>query len=451
MRQRPERAGVADLRTITEVSPLVRSGAVSPVDLVTSCLAEAAERSSLNAFVTLMGDSALDEAKKAQEDIHAGRYRGPLHGIPIAVKDLIDVAGTRTTSGSAIPTEPSSSDAVVIQQLRRAGAIVIGKTNLHEFAFGTTSEETAFGAVVNPLDATRSAGGSSGGSAAALAAGMAFGALGTDTGGSIRIPSAACGTVGLKAGFGEISCEGVVPLCVTLDHVGPMTRSVPDAALMYSVLTSSTAGTEADEPSRRLRFGIPRGYFGEFLDEGTAQAIERVASALRAAGHTVSDVTIADAAWTPHVYLHVCLPEASWYHAPWMEKHASSYSPGVYIRLELGRYVLAEDYVRAMQLREGLTRRVEAALDGCDALLLGTMPTGATPLGATTVEIDGRKEPVRAAMLRLTQLFNLTGHPALALPAGTGSDGLPRSVQLVGHKGRTPQLLQAGAVVAALA
>jgi aspartyl-tRNA(Asn)/glutamyl-tRNA(Gln) amidotransferase subunit A len=163
----------------------------------------------------------------------------------------------------------------------------------------------------------------------------------------------------------------------------------------------------------------------------------------------VSDVTIADAAWTPHVYLHLCLPEASWYHAPWMEKHASSYSPGVYIRLELGRYVLAEDYVRAMQLREGLTMRVDAALDGCDALLLGTMPTGATLLGATTVEIGGRKEPVRAAMLRLTQLFNITGHPALALPAGTGRDGLPRSVQLVGHKGRTLALLQAGTAVTA--
>jgi aspartyl-tRNA(Asn)/glutamyl-tRNA(Gln) amidotransferase subunit A len=421
------------------------------VDLVTACLAEAEARSSLNAFITLMAESALDEARRAQEEIHGGRYRGPLHGIPIAVKDLIDVAGTRTTSGAALPVEPSASDAVVIEQLRRAGAVVIGKTNLHEFAFGTTSEETAFGPVVNPLDATRSAGGSSGGSAAALAAGMAFGALGTDTGGSVRIPSAACGTVGLKPGFGEVSCEGVVPLCVTLDHVGPMARSVDDVALMYSALTPSSLAQQTEEPSRHLRFGRPRGYFDEFLDDGTSEAIDSVASALKDAGHTVSDVEIADAAWTPHVYLHLCLPEASWYHAPWMEKHASSYSPGVYVRLELGRYVLAEDYVRAMQLRHGLTARVEAALDGCDALLLGTMPTGATQLGATTIEIDGRKEPIRAAMLRLTQLFNITGHPALALPAGRGSDGLPRSVQLVGHKGRTPHLLQAGAVVAALA
>jgi aspartyl-tRNA(Asn)/glutamyl-tRNA(Gln) amidotransferase subunit A len=421
------------------------------VDLVTACLAEAEARSSLNAFITLMAESALDEARRAEEEIHGGRYRGPLHGIPIAVKDLIDVAGTRTTSGAALPVEPSASDAVVIEQLRRAGAVVIGKTNLHEFAFGTTSEETAFGPVVNPLDATRSAGGSSGGSAAALAAGMAFGALGTDTGGSVRIPSAACGTVGLKPGFGEVSCEGVVPLCVTLDHVGPMARSVDDVALMYSALTPSSLAQQTEEPSRHLRFGRPRGYFDEFLDDGTSEAIDSVASALKDAGHSVSDVEIADAAWTPHVYLHLCLPEASWYHAPWMEKHASSYSPGVYVRLELGRYVLAEDYVRAMQLRHGLTARVEAALDGCDALLLGTMPTGATQRGATTIEIDGRKEPIRAAMLRLTQLFNITGHPALALPAGRGSDGLPRSVQLVGHKGRTPHLLHAGAVVAALA
>src|SRR4051794_30688544 len=181
---------MTDLRTIEELAPLVRGGTVSPVSLVEGCLAAIEARPSVNAFITVLRDRALDDARAAEREIAAGRHRGPLHGIPIAVKDLIDVAGTKTTSGSALPVTEAAADAPVIERLRTAGAIIIGKTNLHEFAFGTTSEETAFGPVRNPLDETRSAGGSSGGSAAALVAGMAFGALGTDTGGSIRIPSA---------------------------------------------------------------------------------------------------------------------------------------------------------------------------------------------------------------------------------------------------------------------
>ena len=199
-----------DLRTITEIAPLVRAGAISPVTLVRGCLSAIEARPQVNAFITVLRESALEDATRAEEDIRAGRYKGPLHGIPIAVKDLIHIAGARTTSGSALPSTEASSDAPVVQRMREAGAILIGKTNLHEFAFGTTSEESAYGPVRNPLDETRSAGGSSGGSAAALAAGMAFGALGTDTGGSVRIPSAACGTVGLKPAIGEISPVGVV-------------------------------------------------------------------------------------------------------------------------------------------------------------------------------------------------------------------------------------------------
>jgi aspartyl-tRNA(Asn)/glutamyl-tRNA(Gln) amidotransferase subunit A len=193
--------------SIASLAPLVRSGAQRPTDLVRACLRRAEDGREINAFIALMADTALAEARRAEEEIRAGRYRGPLHGIPIAVKDLIDVAGTRTTAGSAVPSNEAAADAPVVARLREAGAIIIGKTNLHEFAFGTTSEETAFGAVRNPLDLSRSAGGSSGGSAAALTAGMCYGAIGTDTGGSIRIPSAACGTVGLKPSYGDITSD----------------------------------------------------------------------------------------------------------------------------------------------------------------------------------------------------------------------------------------------------
>src|SRR5262245_55311299 len=199
-------------RDITQIAPLVGSGALSPVELVQQCLARIAERSDLNAFITVLADAALAEARAAEREIRTGTYRGPLHGIPISVKDLIDVSGTATTSGSAVPAPKAVADAPIVTRLRTAGAVIVGKTNLHEFAFGTTSDESAFGPVRHPRDPSRSPGGSSGGAAVALVEGMCFGSVGTDTGGSIRIPSAACGTVGLKPTLGELPCDGIVPL-----------------------------------------------------------------------------------------------------------------------------------------------------------------------------------------------------------------------------------------------
>jgi aspartyl-tRNA(Asn)/glutamyl-tRNA(Gln) amidotransferase subunit A len=436
-----------DLRAIVEVAPLVRSGALLPIDLVRSCLDQIDARPHVNAFTTVLQDSALDEAKRAASEIRAGRWRGPLHGVPIAVKDLIDVAGTRTTSGSKVPSIEAAADAPVVRSVRDAGAIIIGKTNLHEFAFGTTSDESAFGPVRNPFDETRSAGGSSGGSAAALATGMCFGAIGTDTGGSIRIPSAACGTIGLKPTFGELSTAGVVPLSPSLDHVGPMTRSVADAAVLLQVMKGMQPTGLLAAP-RRLVFGIPRSFFADHVDEDVSRALEAARTALAENGHEAVDVEIEHAKATADVYLHIVLPEASWYHTPLLERHASSYSPGVRLRLEMGGYVLAEDYIRALKLKEALTLRVDRALEGCDALLLPCLPTAAPPLGATTVEINGRTEPVRGSMLRLTQLFNLTGHPVVALPAGNGRDGMPRGMQVVGMRNGTERLLAVAAATA---
>lgn len=435
-----------DLRQIVEIAALVRTGALFPIDLVQSCLGRIQDRPRVNAFITVLEDSALDEAQRAENEIRAGRWRGPLHGIPIAVKDLIDVAGTRTSSGSALPSIEATADAPLVRRLRDAGAIIIGKTNLHEFAFGTTSEESAFGPVRNPLDLSRSAGGSSGGSAAALADGMCFGAIGTDTGGSVRIPSAACGTVGLKPTYGELPVDGIVPLSPSLDHAGPIARSVADAAILFRVMKGLQPTGVLNSP-RRLVLGVPGPYFRDRLDAGVAAALARVRALLEASGHDLIDVEIEHASWTPDVYLHIVLPEACSYHAPLLERHASSYSPGVRLRLELGRYVLAEDYLRALELRNDLRLRVDQALDGCDALLLPTLPIAAPPLGADAVDVGGRTEPVRAAMLRLTQLFNLTGHPSIALPADSGLDGLPRSVQLVGQRNATERLLAIAAAV----
>ena len=427
-----------DLRAIAEIAPLVRRGEISPVDLVRGCLERIESRPELNAFITVLAETALVEAAAAEREIADGHYQGPLHGIPVSVKDLVDVAGTPTTSGSAVPPRRPRHDAPLVRRLRHAGAILIGKTNLPEFAFGTTGDETAFGAIRNPLDTSRSAGGSSSGAAVALREGMCFASIGTDTGGSIRIPAAACGVVGLKPTYGELSCEGVVPLSTTCDHVGPLTRTLADARIVFDVLKG-----ESVEPRRpaRLTLAVPGGYLAERLDVHVRAALTRVRTRIERAGWTVRDIDIPEARLTPDVYLHIVLPEASRYHATMLEAHARAYSPGVRLRLEMGRYVLAEDYVRAMALREILRAAVDRALDGCDALLLPALSIPAPHLGAATVDIDGTPELVRSAMLRLTQLFNLSEHPAVAIPCGTTPSGLPLAMQLVGRHGRTHELL----------
>jgi len=434
----------ADLRSIVELAPLVRSRAVSPVELTEACLQRIEARPELNAFITVLRERALAEAQWAEEEIAAGGYRGPLHGIPISIKDLVDVAGTPTTSGSAVPPRHPETDAPIVTRLRTAGAVIVGKTNLHEFAFGTTSEESAFGPVRHPRDPGRSAGGSSGGAAVALIEGMCYGSVGTDTGGSIRIPSAACGSVGLKPAYGELPCDGVVPLSTTLDHIGPMARTVIDTAIMFAVMKG--ASVEADSRVK-YAFGVPERYFCDRLHPDVREALGTTRERLERAGHEVRTVEIEHASRTPEVYLHIVLPEASWYHAATLATHEASYSPGVRLRLEMGRYILAEDHVRALHFRTVLRRAVDKALDGCDALLLPTLPIPAPVLGEASVDVDGTQEPVRAAMLRLTQLFNISGHPAIALPAGTTGDGWPVSVQLVGRHGETERLLGIAAAV----
>lgn len=435
----------ADLRSIQEIAPLVARGEVSPMDLVRRCLVRIEHGRELNAFITVMAESAMAEAEAAASEIAGGHYRGPLHGIPVSVKDLIDVAGVPTTSGSAVPALRPSTDALIVRKLRAAGAVIIGKTNLHEFAFGTTSDETAFGTVLNPFDRSRSAGGSSSGAAVALVEGMCYGSIGTDTGGSIRIPAAACGVVGLKPTYGELSCEGIVPLSTSCDHVGPMARTVGDAQLMFQALTApADAGSIG---SRFLTLGIPCGYLFDRLDGEVRRAFERVRAALERAGHATQRVEIPRVETTPDVYLHTVLPEASHYHATMLSRYPGAYSPGVRLRLEMGRYMLAEDHVRALRLGGVLTAGVDRALEGCDGLLLPALAIPAPLLGTSTVEIDGAIEPVRAAMLRLTQLFNITGHPAIAIPAGCTPAGLPVGVQLVGRRHETPGLLALAGVV----
>jgi aspartyl-tRNA(Asn)/glutamyl-tRNA(Gln) amidotransferase subunit A len=278
---------------------------------------------------------------------------------------------------------------------------------------------------------------------------MSVASIGTDTGGSIRIPSAACGTVGLKPAWGDVPCDGVVPLSRSLDHVGPLARSVADAWLIYLVLRGAPTAARWPLPVRGsakgLRLGVPRAYFHDVLDDDVRARFAASLAWLRQAGAQTVDVEIPRASGAPAVYLHTSLPEASAYHAGWLAAVPERYTRNVRLRLEMGRYLLAEDYVRAQAARIALRREVDAALDGCDALVLPTLPIPAPVIGAASVDVAGTTQPVRAMMLRLTQLFNLTGHPAVSIPMGETASGLPCGLQLVGRHQDTEGLLAAAA------
>ena len=441
---------IIDTLTITEFGQKLRAREVTAEQVTESCLRRIdADNASLNAFILVMADEARQQAREADRELAAGRDRGPLHGVPISLKDLFDVRGTATTAASRVREgHKADRDAPVVSHLRQAGAVFVGKTNLHEFAFGTTNEDSAYGPSRNPYDPQRSPGGSSGGSAVSVAAGMALATVGTDTGGSIRIPAAACGIVGLKPSFGEISTDGVVPLSRTFDHVGPLAQTVTDAWLVYRALLGGAIGRPpAPAPISSLRIGVPRGYFCDVLDDDVRTRFEEGLEALRRAGARVDDIDIRHARDIGPMYLHISVPDAAAYHAATLETMPERYTPNVRLRLEMGRYMLGEDYARALALRELLRREVDAALAGRDALAMPTLPIPAPLIGAVTIKVGATEEPVRNLMLRLTSAFNATGHPAIAVPNGTIASGLPCSTQLIGLNGQTDSLVRVALAV----
>jgi aspartyl-tRNA(Asn)/glutamyl-tRNA(Gln) amidotransferase subunit A len=457
--------------TIVDAARRLRDGSLTSAALTEACLARIArDNERLKAFILVTAETARAQAAAADRELAAGQDRGALHGIPIAIKDIVDIEGLPTTCGSRVREgHVAEKDAAVVAHLRRAGAVITGKTNLHEFAMGTTSEDSAYGAARHPLDDTRSPGGSSGGSAIAVACGMSLGAVGTDTGGSIRIPSAACGLVGIKPAFNELSCDGVVPLSRSLDHVGPLARTLTDAWLLYDVMAGRDApinpptgaaaagargAARADgDPASAMpasmvmakprRAAIPSGYFIDRLQPDVRRGFDEAVAWLRGAGVQIEYVELPHAEAIAPIYLHICLAEAAAYHARTLETTGDAYTPAVRLRFEAGRFILAEDYLRARAGRDRLRAGVAAALGAHQLLLLPTLPIVAPPIGAATVPMGDGEEPVRAAMLRLTQPFNLTGHPALTLPIRPASGGLPVGLQLVGSD--TRRLLAAAA------
>jgi aspartyl-tRNA(Asn)/glutamyl-tRNA(Gln) amidotransferase subunit A len=437
-----------DLATLTlkQASELLQRRDVSSLELTEACLARIERHDrAINAFITITREQALAAARAADTEIGRGRRRGPLHGIPIALKDNIDTAGIRTTAASGVfkdrvPTE----DAGVVSRLNSAGAVLVGKLNLHEFALGGTSAVTYFGAVHNPWALDRVAGGSSGGSAAAIAADMCLGTLGTDTGGSIRIPASLCGIVGLKPTYGRVSNRGVIPMAWTLDHVGPMCKTVEDAALMLQAIAGYDPldPTSANEPvpdytramdtnTKRLRVGVARTPFFENLNPEVATAIEAAIGVLRGLTAGVIDVEVPPAGnvaevWNPEIYA---------YHLPWITKSADLYQPATRNLIQGAGKASAARYAQARRDVDVVRREIKKVFATVDVLITPTQrgvaqPIAAPPPAPGAGRAGGPPAGGGGGGIVNTAAFDIYGLPTISVPCGFSSAGLPIGLQI---------------------
>lgn len=442
----PVAAQSRDLATLTlkEASELVRRRRVSPVELTEACLARIDRYDrTINAFIMVTREQALAAAREAEGEIRRGRWRGPLHGVPIALKDNIDTAGIRTTAASGVfKDRVPDEDAEVVVRLKRAGAILLGKLNLHEFALGGTSAVSHFGPVRNPWAPDRVAGGSSGGSAAAIAADLCLGTLGTDTGGSIRIPASLCGIVGFKPTYGRVSSRGVIPMAWTLDHVGPMCKTVDDAALMLAVVAGrdSRDPTSADVPVpdygrairtdvRKLRVGVVRTPFFENLHPDVAAAVEAAIDLLRTLTAGVADVTIPPAGniaevWNPEIYA---------YHLPWIGTTPELYQPATRTLIQAAGQANAAAYAQARRQVDVVRQQVRTVFSTVDVLVTPTQRGVAQPIVPQPAPPGGRGGAAAGAGgLINTAAFDIYGLPTITVPCGFSSDGLPIGLQISG-------------------
>jgi aspartyl-tRNA(Asn)/glutamyl-tRNA(Gln) amidotransferase subunit A len=440
-RPQPVTTGALNFLSLQDAAALIRTRRISPVELTQSCLVRIeALNPSLNAFVTLMAESALAQARVAETEILRGRWRGPLHGIPVGLKDLFDTAGVRTTGASAlfmnrVPTQ----DAAVVLRLKDAGAVLLGKQNMQEFAYGGTTIPTAFGRVSNPWDLERIAGGSSGGPAAAVAAGLCFAALGSDTGGSIRQPAALCGTVGLMPTYGRVSNRGVIPLSWSLDHVGPITRCVVDAAMVLQVIAGYDPGDIStqdrpvadfsivpDKTPRKLRIGLPRAFFYADLDPEVRAALDRALSVLVGLGAETRDVAL-----DVSTDRTVIRAEAYSYHAQHIARNPELYIPETLTKLRLGSDIDATSYIRARRDLEQLRRTVPGVFADVELLVTPTVPIPAPKASDYPSSLEGVLA-LEGTILRNTRPFNMYALPTISIPCGFTQSGLPIGMQISG-------------------
>ncbi len=435
--------------SLTEAADKVRSREVSPVELVQAALARIrATDGVLRSYITVFEEQALQVAKAAEIMAGAGHDLGPLHGVPIALKDNVAMRGSRTTAGSKLLADwLPDADATITQRLRRAGAIFIGKTNMHEFAWGGTSANPHYGAVRNPWNTERFPAGSSGGSGVAVAARSCYGAVGTDTGGSIRLPSAINGVVGIRPTYGRVSNHGIIPLAWSMDTAGPMTRTVQDCALMFGAM----AGHDPQDPAsaarpcpdysatlndgvRGLRIGVVPGYFFHHLQPQVHDAVRAALGTFQGLGAQLVDVDIENIHGNISAQLTIESAEPSTYHQRWLRERPQDYGEDVRTLLEVGELLLATHYLQAQRYRTLLRNEFLAAFRKVDVFVCPTLPFTATKLGATTVVIEnGVEEDMLSAIMQFTGVPSLTGLPSLNVPCGFDADGMPIGMQLIGR------------------
>jgi len=430
--------------TIAEAAEKIAAQELSPVELVRSALdrIEAVD-GRLNAFVLVTPEQALDTARQAEKEIADGRYRGPLHGIPVGIKDLYDVAGLPTTSSSQVRQDYiATEDSACVSRLGDAGAVMVGKTQTHEFAYGVITPTTR-----NPWNIDHVPGGSSGGSGAAVAAGACLMGMGSDTGGSIRVPASLCGVVGLKPTYGRVSRYGVTSLCWSLDHVGPLTRTVRDAALVLNVLAGfdprddATARLPVPDYSKGLSegvagrtIGVPRNFFFDDLEPAVEVAVRAAVEELESQGAAVREVEIPYADQMLALEYGLVVPEATSYHQSMLRERGERYTDEVRVFLEAGELVLATAYLRVLRIRTLLKRAFQQVFQGIDAIVCPTIPATAARVGQQSFRFpSGAETTVTEAYVRHSAPANLTGLPALTVPCGFDSAGLPIGLQVIGR------------------
>jgi aspartyl-tRNA(Asn)/glutamyl-tRNA(Gln) amidotransferase subunit A len=437
--------------TIESLAPLIRRKELSPVELTRFFLDRIGRfQPTINAFITVTAKTALEQARQAEKELAHGRYRGVLHGIPISLKDLFCTRNIRTTAGSRILRSfVPPQNAEVVDRLLGAGAVLLGKTNLHEFAYGATNVNPHYGPVRNPWDPCRISGGSSGGSAASVISAQALASLGTDTGGSIRIPSAACGCVGFKPTYGVVPMDGVIPLAFSLDHVGPLSRCVADAAFLFEILAPSDeagrgrAVSEMRKGVKSLRIGVPRQYFFDRIQPDVRRAVLAAIAVLEQLGARISEVNLKGMEETAPLAAEITGDEALAYHETWLERRPQDYGKDVRSRLQQSKKRTAAAYIRAQRGMRAYRERLERVLDSVQLLAVPTLPVVAPAIDQKDVRIGRFREDVRLALLRLTRPGNLSGLPAISIPCGFSSERLPVGLQLIGRRFDEATLLRA--------
>jgi aspartyl-tRNA(Asn)/glutamyl-tRNA(Gln) amidotransferase subunit A len=432
--------------TILEAGQALRSRRVSCLELANRSLDQIAKLNPrLNAFITVTEQSARERAQALDGELAGGVDRGPLHGIPIAHKDLISTKGIRTTSGSKLFRDHiPGADAPIVEKLTAAGAVMLGKTGLHELAYGITSDNPHYGTIRNPRDPARTPGGSSGGSGAAVATDMVFMATGTDTGGSIRIPASFCGVVGLKPTYGLIDRSGIQPLGLSLDHVGPLTRTVADAGVaLEAMLNDAALLRPAPASCQYIRIGLPENFFFSHVASEVGAAIHEAARAAERLGARVTPVQVPDIDALNDVGRIILLAEASALYQPYFSRR-EDFGADVLALLDQGRLVPATDYVNAQRIRKMLIAEFRALFSTIDCLLTPATPTTAPLIGQKQVELDGEMMDTRLATTRLVRGINVLGFPALSMPCGMSTEGLPIGLQMIGRPFEENLLLALG-------